>query len=438
MPRSLLSAPLAFSLCAGLWAPPTPAVAQCPATEVRYGIVELGTLGGPRSYALDLTDDGRVVGGTDLASGAQHPFLWEDGVMTDLGTLSGPAGVAGGINESGEIAGQADTSTSRRAFLWAGGTITELPTLDDGPNGRGFDVNDSGLVVGISDPGNGYQHPFLYDSDTGEITDLGLLPGDNAGYANAINVAGQVAGWSGPSNVVTGAVATLNEGGMITPLGTLGGSRSVAFGLDDAGRVVGWADLPGDATYHAFAWESGNMRDLGTLGGLFSLASTAHAGGPVVGWSTTPSGTPGVDGPQHAFVYANDAMADLNALVPADSGWEVLTNATAVNASGQIAGIGTIGGQIRAFLATPANVTVDGIVAEVESFALPHGTENSLLAKLAHVRQAVDGCTPSGACGALGSFVNEVEAQAGKKLTPGQAQALLDAAQALLATLGCP
>lgn len=45
-------------------------------------------------------------------------------------------------------------------------------------------------------------------------------------------------------------------------------------------------------------------------------------------------------------------MKNLNALIPADSGW-ALTAATAINDAGQIVGTGILDGQTRAFLLTP-------------------------------------------------------------------------------------
>ena len=45
-------------------------------------------------------------------------------------------------------------------------------------------------------------------------------------------------------------------------------------------------------------------------------------------------------------------MTDLNRMLPKGSGW-VLTNATGINASGQLVGYGTHIGKTAAFLLTP-------------------------------------------------------------------------------------
>jgi probable HAF family extracellular repeat protein len=54
-------------------------------------MTDLGTLGGAPGVALSMNDLGQVVGYSHTASRQIHPFLWEEGVMTDLGTLGGNA-----------------------------------------------------------------------------------------------------------------------------------------------------------------------------------------------------------------------------------------------------------------------------------------------------------------------------------------------------------
>src|SRR5208337_135057 len=58
----------------------------------------------------------------------------------------------------------------------------------------------------------------------------------------------------------------------VVDLGTLGGTFGLAFGINDKGKVDGFANLPGDTAQHAFVYANGVMTDLGTLGGPSSAA----------------------------------------------------------------------------------------------------------------------------------------------------------------------
>jgi len=143
-------------------------------------------------------------------------------------------------------------------------------------------------------------------------------------------------------------------------LGTLGGSRSLAYGINDSGKVVGSSDTTSDGGSHAFLYDEGatpkmqDMNDLGTLsGGDLVQANSINDSGKVVGYSFTS------DGEQHGFLYDESAtpkMQDLNDLIPADSGWTI-NEATAINSDGKIAANGDTSqpsGFPTAFLLTPS------------------------------------------------------------------------------------
>ena len=72
----------------------------------------------------------------------------------------------------------------------------------------------------------------------------------------------------------------------MTDLGTLGGDYSCAFGINDAGQVVGHPRLA-TGSIHAFITgpDGVGMTDLGTLGGDYSYASGINDAGQVVGES---------------------------------------------------------------------------------------------------------------------------------------------------------
>jgi probable HAF family extracellular repeat protein len=187
------------------------------------------------------------------------------------------------------------------------------------------------------------------------VTDLGTLGGAYS-YAYAINNATA----SHPAQVVGEADtasraghAFLYSGGVMTDLGTLSADTySIATALNSSGQVVGTSNYwsSGTTTHHAFLWQaSTGMTDLGNLGASETSAlavndpTTAHPF-QVVGYGEITAC--GVD---HAWLWQNGVMTDLNTLIPSNSGW-VLTSANGINDNEQIVGQGTINGQYHTFL----------------------------------------------------------------------------------------
>src|SRR5205823_3945206 len=100
------------------------------------------------------------------------------------------------------------------------------------------------------------------------------------------------------------------QNGAMTDLGTLGGTSSSAFAINDAGQIVGHADLTGNTGSHAFLKSGGPLIDLGTLGGTNSVANGINSSGQIVGLSNLPGNSS-----DHAFLYTNGVMSDLNSLL---------------------------------------------------------------------------------------------------------------------------
>ena len=317
------------------------------APQTRYRVTDLGNLGGVYTSGFRINNAGQVVGQSADASGIYRPFLWEAGSMTDLGSLGGAYGSASGINESGQVVGGSDLATgSSRAFLWDNGTITDLGVLGDNVRSFAYGINDLGQVVGTSG-----RRAFLWES--GAMTDIGDLGGGIAEAAD-VNESGQVIGWSNPSG--RNYHAFLWENGQMLDLGTLGGESSFAYGVNDSGQVVGDAQTS-DARFMPFLWDASIMHALGVVEGYSYLASYAadiSSQGQIVGAARKTNF-------EELAVIWNDGFAtDLNTLIdPNDplSPYVHLQWAWGINSMGQIVANGQDSriseGHSRAYLLTP-------------------------------------------------------------------------------------
>ncbi len=311
--------------------------------ETTYAVVDLGTLGGGTSVALDLNEAGHVVGNARLASNDAHAFL-EASPLQDLGTLGGGGhSSATSINDNGVMVGWswAPGTTTRHAFIYQSGTMTDLFPNDPA---QALAINGLGHVVGVRN-----DHAFLWDGQA--AIDLGTL-GGNTSQARDINDDGLIVGWSKLADGTTDH-AFVYAGGAMTDIGTLGGTSSLGYGVNDAGWVVGDSQTSAGgsdwSTGHGFLYRSGTMTDMGTLGGDKSHAEDVSDEGIVIGESMLADGQS-----WHAFLYFDGRMVDLNDLLDTGSqGW-TLEQARGINGSRQIVGLGiNPDGDRHAYLATP-------------------------------------------------------------------------------------
>jgi probable HAF family extracellular repeat protein len=307
-------------------------------------IIDLGTLGGPRSAASAVNNGGQVAGSSELKVPGEHAFFWSAGKMMDIHAPD-PDLVSFGfdINNNGQVVGQTYNTISGEihAFSYQGGTTTDLGKLG-GNSATAHGVNNPGQIVGTVDT-SPFSQGFLWDA--GSVTYLGTMPGYNSSYAYGINDQKQIAGIVSTGSTSRGV---LWDNGVFTDLGTLGGTVSNAEAINNSTQIVGNStNIVGQT--HAFFWENGSMFDLGTLyGGSSSEASDINNNGAIVGYSTANLGS----GNQNfAFLYSGGVMIDLNTLLPAKSGW-TLQSAGGINDHNQIVGVGMHNGQRRAFLMT--------------------------------------------------------------------------------------
>jgi probable HAF family extracellular repeat protein len=245
-----------------------PSVASNHAFVWQNGVfTDLGTLGGPtsRATAINNAASPEIVGWADTtavdSSGhfIHHACLWQQNgtggwSITDLGTLGGNNSAAYAINQSGQVVGDTDTTNPHHPFVWQNGVITDLNnvvTTYAGSLYTAYGINDQGQITGGLYNQSIYPYPYrgyLLTPSAGNpssYTVTVLPPFNNQTGANAwalsvitanmgmsINSSTQVAGvlvgyaayWPSPTKV-SNLGNTKNGGG--------------AFGINNSGEVVG-------------------------------------------------------------------------------------------------------------------------------------------------------------------------------------------------------
>ncbi len=318
-------------------APPPPERPELPTTQV-FGINNLGQItgvvndfDGVRSFlldngvfttveapeaigktlALDVSDDGRIVGAFDLEThgyvrdtrerftAIDHPEAVTETVPTGInrrGQVVGafidatntiqnfvfdgarfieieiPGALGSGatkINDRGQVVGSYSTLTNRnhaangRGYLWDRGRIT----LIDVPGAQAtapFDINNRGEIAGWYADVDGVFHGFLRDGD-GALTTIDV-PGAVATLINGINDRGQMTGeYLDASGIGHGFVW---DDGAVTTIDAPGASiATVPWDINNAGVIVG--AVFDDTRVRGFILKNGRFTTLAAPGAFF-------------------------------------------------------------------------------------------------------------------------------------------------------------------------
>jgi probable HAF family extracellular repeat protein len=261
-------------------------------------------------------------------------------------------GYAQGLSSNGTVAGVIGGGSPGVAVIWKpSGRLIEI--AEPGPT-RWFSmqamaVADDGTVVGAAQPEYGLALPswmFTWRAG-GAITRVGVPPGGTNAVPAAINASDQIVGQATFAGQRMPGHAFLYTQGQWSDLGALGGATSHAYALNDAGHIVGCADLAAAWMFHAFLYEAGAMSDLGSPAGTTSCASGVSADDTVIGAWNVSGKRP------RPFIWKDGRMytqiAKLTDGGDAWSFWEL----NAINAAGVIVGVGSRKGNRHVFLLEP-------------------------------------------------------------------------------------
>jgi len=173
----------------------------------RGTLLDLGSLGGDRTFAFDINEAGEIAGLSKTKDGHNRTFLWKNGEMRQLRPPAGyRASYAFGISRGYLVGSAFDreepdplTRGGPEPSMWRGKKGAILPTLG-GIDGTAFAVNDRGWAVGFSDTRPCFSPPsrafFFFEGATYALDDLAEVPeGWTLEHARDINNAGQIVGW---------------------------------------------------------------------------------------------------------------------------------------------------------------------------------------------------------------------------------------------------
>ena len=301
------------------------------AAPVQYEITDLGTLGGPRSYAYAINNLGQIAGESNTGI-ATYAFRWDAGQMTALTGSSGNT-YARDINNAGLVVGWAMVGNDPQACLWSGSSKITIGWLGSGRHSWAYGINNWGQVVGEATHDEIYHQgvsPWTY----GFIWDNGTMSESSPriGEGRGINDSGDIAGGSLHSYKYEIHYACVVINGVKTVLSNT--QDTYAADINNARQII----------YQSSLWENGSSTSLN--GSLHAINEHGH----VVGSAMV--------GVPHAMFWDNTPghpRTDLNTLIPSDSGWAYLAEAYDINDNGQIVGYGRLVGSSfdRAFLLTP-------------------------------------------------------------------------------------
>ena len=312
-----------------------------------------------------------------------NPAPMEDIGQSNRGVVSRGFGInnVGTVVGDSAVAASTTDPSIRHAVLFGSGSAIDLGTLKKQTFSRANSINGFNQVVGFS--GSALDTPksraFFWSKPTGMI-DLGTLGGAYA-QAFAINDSGFI---TGNSQVLPSATETEAFHAFLSPspsgagaigmrdLGTLGGRFSYGMAINAQNHVIGYSTINKvDSRVHAFWFDGNGMKDLGTLAPNSSnpledqsVALGINNSDRVVGYSYLPAISANIDPAvqpgttsvrQVAFVWSQGTMTDLNKLIGAAAETYHLNSAVAINDNGQIVAtaLSKATGTRRAVLLTP-------------------------------------------------------------------------------------
>jgi probable HAF family extracellular repeat protein len=321
--------------------------------------------------ARDINKDGVVAGSAQSGlDGGMYAVYWTRGGAPFPVAPSGEAlgindGINDGINNVVHVVGVYTSGSLTRPFLWRGDKFLDLGAVGgSSTSARAVAINNTGKIAGTSDGGS-IAVVWSYDTGTANsppsLSKLPLTSDLAAPSPTAINDSGDVVGTAWTSSY-SGTRAVLWRNGQVIPLATY---NSKAFGINNAGQIVGEGDANGDGRYEAMLWT--------VTSGTTTTPST-----PVVSptTNTAPSATISVN---TTSLKIGDTLNVAGSFKDPDQGswnWTIDWGDGTLTSSGSVTTAGTVNASHVYSVATKKGYTV---VFKVTDFAGASGSASKVV-----------------------------------------------------------
>lgn len=263
-----------------------------------YSDGSIGALALPPNWceatAVAVNDDGIIIGYGRHPSGVEHALRWEAGVASDLYEFTnGSMSRALDVNQQGDVVGWKRHGAIFIAVLLQGRTLVEFGVLPFGSGSAAAALNDLAHATGRANTETTNGLAFYWDGN--RMSSLGTLPGHDTSFGQAINNADEIVGSSvGPSQH---QAFHWNTSRLIALPPLAGYSNCEAHDINNSSWIVGFS-----GTYplgipfgpeRATLWIGGEPIDLNQrvlcgppmqLRGAFGISDAGY----IVGYATTP------------------------------------------------------------------------------------------------------------------------------------------------------
>lgn len=320
-----------------------------------YEIVALSQTGQGVSGGQAISPSGMFAAGFS----DDDPFRWDaDGTIAPLPDVAGrPFSDPQSINDSGLMVGIGATTffgSNALPVIWGIDSASALQLPAGEAIGRAYGINNENLIVGSVNGGSAERAAVFSNSDEGSVITATFPNGGLLTTAFGVNDAGRIVGQgTDPTNAAVTKGFYLDPGDTVAndigALTSIGHNSAIAFAVSQNGFITGSSSLNSGAGAQAFIWDqtSGMIAIDFPAGASTSSGRGVNDDGWVVGNAGGVTSLP--------FLYDGKNTYLLDDLISAGGdGWSLIDGtsnaAFGIANDGSIVGRGLLNGQITGFV----------------------------------------------------------------------------------------